>query len=77
MRFYNIVSIEQTTNSYSGRCGIYCYLGYEKEASLHRKTAPRFFLQIAPLNTSGASRLITTVDALMIPRISSGLWDDP
>jgi hypothetical protein len=43
MRFYNIVSIEQTTNSYGGRCGICCYLGYEKEASLHRETTPRFF----------------------------------
>jgi hypothetical protein len=36
-----------------------------------------FFLQITHLNTSRASTLITTVHALMIPRISSELWDDP
>jgi hypothetical protein len=43
MYLYNIRSIEQTMNSYNGKWGVYCYLGYEPEASLHKETAPRFF----------------------------------
>jgi hypothetical protein len=44
MYLYSIRSIEQTTNSYSGKRGVCCYLFYEPETSLHGETALRFFL---------------------------------
>jgi hypothetical protein len=43
MHLYSIRSIEQTTNSYSGKLSVCCYLVYEPETCLHGKTALRFF----------------------------------
>jgi hypothetical protein len=42
MHLYIIRSIEQTINSYSEKCDVCCYLGYETETSLHGETTPKF-----------------------------------
>jgi hypothetical protein len=64
MCLYCIGSIEQTTNSYSGKWGVCCYLGYDQETSLHGETVPRFFLQIPYLNILRVSTLNTTIHVL-------------
>jgi hypothetical protein len=43
MYLYSIKSIEQTTDSYSEKWDVCCYLVYEPETSLHGETALSFF----------------------------------
>jgi hypothetical protein len=61
MYLYSIRSIEQTTNSYSGKWGVCYYLVYELDASLHGETTLRFFFVNNPLNTLKACTLNTIV----------------